>query len=641
MDALLRSRIAVTTAALAALVAACGPPSRRASDGTVIRTVREVEIEGNEALSDERIEDGLATRERTGLIRRRYSDVDAFDLERDRARIEAYYRRHGFFRARVTAVRVNEVGDERADVVFEVAEGPAGKVRVLEIEGAPDHEGLRAGDLRRLSRLRTERRFSYEDFQDSKWRIRDALVAAGYARASVTGTAEVDRTSLDVRIVLRVDPGPANVFGETRVIGTVVVPESSVRARLAWKPGDAFDPRKLAETRRRLLGLGRFSTVRLDLDGPRDRPRADVVVTLTEAPRNELRLGGGIGIDTANYLVRGRAGYKRHGVFDPLNTLSIDLRPAYAFVRGVSDTVSSGFVGEATATLVREDLWVPRLRGTASVAYTQQQLEAFSSLGTRLGLGLARGFLSERLRIGAGWRYLLLKVDVDRLLDDEPATRDRLVGENPYGLGYFEQTVAYDGRDNLLDARRGVYAEVRVEESGPYAASEFRYVKVTPEVRGYLPLGTERLILAARGRLGRTLMGTLPLTQRYYAGGASSQRGFAQRRLSPVVGDVAVEAAGIGGDSLIETNVEARVDVKRLGGEWLGVVFFLDGADAVDTADGGEVDVTNLHWAAGFGLRYNTIVGPIRFDLGFRLNRKDELEPDSSYAFHFSLGEAF
>lgn len=623
---------------LALALAACGPPRTRGADGAVDRYVRKVKVSGNKKLSDDAIESGLSMREPRGWIRRRHARLDRFDLERDRARIVAYYRKRGFFRAKVTGVRIAEVGDHQVDVVFSVVEGPAGVVRQLRIEGAPGDPGPTGADLRAASGVVTGKRFDYQAFQDAKWKLRDRLVAAGYARARVTGTARVDRTSLAVTVELIVDPGPRTVFGTTSVTGNQLVPESSIRARLAWEPGDPFEPRALADTRRRLLSMGRFSTVRIDLEGPRDRPAADVKVSVTEAPRNELRLGGGFGVDKVNWLLRGRAGYKRHGVFDPLNTLSVDLRPAYAIVRGVSEN-SRGLVGEASASLTREDLWIPRLRGTSTIAYTQQELEAYESLGTRLGVGLARGFAAERVRVGVGWGYHVLVLDLVDTLQNNADVRERLGAENnPYVLGFFEQTVAFDGRDNPIDARRGVYAEVRLEESGPYAASEHSYIKLTPELRAYLPLGTTRVVVAARGRLGRTLVGELPLTRRFYAGGASSQRGFAQRRLSPRIADTASgEQVAIGGDGLLETNLEARVDVLRLFGQWMGVVLFADGADATDQT---ELDAGNLHWAAGFGLRYNTIVGPVRFDLGFRLNRRDELD-DDGVAFHLSLGEAF
>jgi len=68
---------------------------------------------------------------------------------------------------------------------------------------------------------------------------------------------------------------------------------------------------------------------------------------------------------------------------------------------------------------------------------------------------------------------------------------------------------------------------------------------------------------------------------------------------------------------------------------------FLDGADV--TSQVSQLDLGNLNWAAGGGLRLFTIVGAIRFDVGYRLNRTGPLEPEpnSHYAFHLSIGEAF
>jgi outer membrane translocation and assembly module TamA len=73
----------------------------------------------------------------------------------------------------------------------------------------------------------------------------------------------------------------------------------------------------------------------------------------------------------------------------------------------------------------------------------------------------------------------------------------------------------------------------------------------------------------------------------------------------------------------------------------VGGVTFLDGGDVVDV--GQHVDLSNLHWATGVGLRLFTIVGAVRADLGYRLNRTEYPNPDpgSHFAFHLSIGEAY
>jgi outer membrane translocation and assembly module TamA len=127
----------------------------------------------------------------------------------------------------------------------------------------------------------------------------------------------------------------------------------------------------------------------------------------------------------------------------------------------------------------------------------------------------------------------------------------------------------------------------------------------------------------------------VPITRRYFAGGPESQRGFGRRQLAPGLGE---ENLRVGGEALFETNVELRLDLFQLFGQWFGIVVFLDGADATERA--GDLDPLDLHWAVGGGLRYRTPVGPIRFDVGVRINRAGELT-DDRWAPHFSLGEAF
>ena len=198
--------------------------------------------------------------------------------------------------------------------------------------------------------------------------------------------------------------------------------------------------------------------------------------------------------------------------------------------------------------------------------------------------------------------------------------------------------VTYDGRDDPLDPRRGFFAELRYEVGQAFGLGA--YSSITPDLRGYVPIFWRRLVLAGRVRFGTAVFAkeTLPISRRYFAGGSESQRGFGRRRLAPFLG---AEALPVGGEALFETSVELRLDLFPLFDQWVGIVAFVDGADATARLD--ELDLLNLHWAVGGGLRYRTPIGPIRIDVGFRLNRRGPGEPDAGklWSLHFSLGEAF
>src|SRR4029079_9431520 len=124
--------------------------------------------------------------------------------------------------------------------------------------------------------------------------------------------------------------------------------------------------------------------------------------------------------------------------------------------------------------------------------------------------------------------------------------------------------------------------------------------------------------------------GDVPVTERYYSGGTGGQRGFADRRLSPLV--CAHDAMDkqhcvvIGGDRLVETGVELRHRIGTVASLPVGANLFLDGANVKRSPQ--QLALSNLYWAAGAGL-WSKVVGDlkIRFDIGFRLNRTDSPDP--------------
>jgi outer membrane protein insertion porin family len=209
--------------------------------------------------------------------------------------------------------------------------------------------------------------------------------------------------------------------------------------------------------------------------------------------------------------------------------------------------------------------------------------------------------------------------------------------DRPNRIGAYEQAVVLDLRDNPATTHEGLYSEVRVIEGTPFAGGDFSFVELVPELRGYVPLGG--VVFAGKARYG-TFIGDAPVTERFVSGGASNHRGFGERKLSPFVTDGSTTIP-IGGTTLVETGVEARIPLTTWRKMGVGTVVFLDGGDVTD--DNSSLSLSRLHWALGGGLRLNTIVGPVRFDLGYRLNRTGPMDPapGSHYAFHFSIGEAF
>jgi translocation and assembly module TamA len=246
-----------------------------------------------------------------------------------------------------------------------------------------------------------------------------------------------------------------------------------------------------------------------------------------------------------------------------------------------------------------------------------------------------------QLKANIGWQFEDFDFrDYSTLMP--PALVDALGLGHHELLGEYQQAISLDLRDNPIEPRLGLYAKVQVNEGTPYALGNLSFVQLEPELRGYLPIGS-KIVLAARGRMG-AFYGDIPVSERYFGGGANDQRGFSERMLSPsLFGELNGNWTSVpyGGGGLFESSFEVRAKLGTIKGFAVGGVAFLDGGDVEETF--GDIDFTHLHWAAGPGLRVFTPIGAVRLDVGFRLDRVGhyEPEPDSDYAFHLSIGEAY
>jgi translocation and assembly module TamA len=285
--------------------------------------------------------------------------------------------------------------------------------------------------------------------------------------------------------------------------------------------------------------------------------------------------------------------------------------------------------------VLRTDLEQPRflhrpsLRGKASLSIERTLEQAYDALGAKLATGV-------------GWQpWSSLSVYATYNLQgyylNGPAISS--VSAAPLTLGcvsqsancfillsYLEQIVSFDKRDSALEPHEGFFASISFQEGGGPLGGDFTYLRILPEVRGYISFGRKDVVtLSARLRAGELFHtgGESAVVTRFFAGGGVSMRGFSDRRLSPLLrapapatqlGTPITLTLPIGGNGLVEGSVEARV---RLSGN-LALALFVDFGQ-VTSGTIGPADLPYLLWAVGIGLRYHTPIGPIRIDIARRL----------------------
>lgn len=591
-----------------------------------------IRIEGNESVSDKELRKGLALRR----VQQQGAAPDPYLVVSDGERIRGEYIRRGFLEVDVRS-RVERRGNATT-VIYTVEEGPRAKTRTM-ITGIPEDEPELVEKIRDALPLEDGEYFSYAPYDAAKEKLLAIVQNAGFAHAELNPHVIVDRTNHVAIIHLDYELGPKARFGEITISGVSGQVADAVRARVAFEAGEQYSAAALAETQRALYDMRRFSIVRVTPDHTRGEV-VDVKITLAYSARNDIALGGGVGTDTATYEIRGRTNYTRIGWPFPLTDFSADFRPAVARLRDGGGTEPRI---RALAKLRRIDLVFPFVTGEVEGGYNFLVWEAYTSYGPIARLGVESPLITDALRLRAGWQLEYQSYrEISPLVD--PLLQVQLGLDRSQRIGQYTQALSLDLRDNPIEPTVGVFAELRVDEGTPFAGGSTEFYRVTPEVRGYAPLpvpGT-RLVVAARARVGR-IWGEAPATELYFSGGASTHRGFGERRLAPtLVGEIDgdLREVPIGGIELVETNVELRSLVARIRNVGIGGVAFLDGGDV---ADRGEIDLGNLHWAAGLGVRVYTAVGAVRADAAYRLNRTGptEPEPGSRWAFHISIGEAF
>jgi outer membrane protein insertion porin family len=620
--------------------------------------LKAIQFEGNKQISDSKLGTGLALRR----VEKRGGAPDPYLVQIDADRIRGEYLRKGFLDIDVRP-RV-ERKDELATVIYTVEEGERAKTQVA-ISGLPSD--VPASDVRAKLPLADNAPFDYEPYDLAKPLLLGVVQDKGYARAKLDASVIADRTTRTATVDLSYTPGPKCKFGNVEIAGATGELAEAVQDRLALAPGQVYSTQAITQTQRNLYGFGRFSTVQVQPDqGTGDT--VGVKVSVTEGARRTVQLGGGFGLDPHGYEVRGRAGYSIAGWPFPLDTASLELRPAYAYVDPPGSYEPRI---RALARLERADLFWTYTKAQIDAGYNYLAVEAYTSYGPLARLGFETPVGTDKLKLRVGWsierldfRNISQLIDPPaRAMDDQSSAIRAAMLETRLGLdktaviGQYLQALVVDLRDNPLETRLGAYGELRASEGTPLAGGAFTYVKLVSDVRGYVPL-IAGAVLAGRARYGGIFAGgdTIPVTERLFSGGATSQRGFGERRLAPHVTGKLYDAGDAmtppkptgsnvtipyGGGGLAEASLEARVPITTIKSMPLGFVTFLDGGDVSEAP--GDLDLGNLHWAVGGGLRLMTVVGPVRLDVGYRLNRKtsSDPEPGSSFAYHLTIGEAF
>ena len=426
------------------------------------------------------------------------------------------------------------------------------------------------------------------------------------------------------------EPGQIAYFGPVEISGNKSVGDDVIRRELAYKPGDLYRRSLVQDTQRRLYGMELFQFANVEPLNQELQP-AEVPTRVTVAEGKHQRVNFGVGYGTEE---KGRVDAEYHHV----NFLG-GARTAGAHVRWSS--LDRG---------VRLEFNQPYLfRPHFSLGAEGQQWRTFTPAYSSTVTG-GKATITHRANQRTSWSVSVTS-ERDSSTISEAALNDPTLRSSLIALGLDPVTGRQDGTlnalgfdlqhstaDSVLDAHRGYQIAVHTEQAGRIVPGTFNYYAASADGRHYLPLGDD-LVVATRAQIGSiNAVGTesinVPFAKKYFLGGSTSVRGWDRFEISPLSSGLP-----IGGDSMLALSAELRAALRgNLGG-----VVFIDAGNV--WAGPYDFDLTDLRYAVGPGLRYQTPIGPIRFDFGWQLNPIPGLlvngKPSRQWRMHFSIGQAF
>ncbi len=687
--------LALGVLALASLTGCYSIPQQRAA----IYGVDVKSVDGSDKIDTGELEEKLATAPSPkflALFRGVVYDYTYFDrgtLQRDLARVEAYCRARGYYEAHARAGRVHYPTRNHVKVELLVEAGEPVKVTRPVIHGVHDLDPkvLRAVKRAVAKQLVPGEPFDEEHFNDAKTDLVRALTDRGHAFAKAESEAAVDLVAHTATIRFDVVAGPAMRFGELDIQGLAGLSPGPLRAVMGMKKGDRYSTQALDDARQAILDLGVFASVEVTPDlesGPRPDGLVPVKITVEPSRLHTVRAGFGIEFDSLRTDIHGLLGWEHRNFLGHLRVFSVETRPGVVlYPLRVNNLVAPEkplFENRFKVELRERGLFNTRATG-----FIRPQLDIYPVLinpnpvpdAPVLGYGELRG------AVGADnvfWRlYAALSQNVQVAYPfSYKGTLDPTL--TTIVISYPELLLQLDLRDDRLHPRKGVLLASGFQVAGGPFLGDAQDVKVQPEVRGYLPLG-KKVVLAGRFGAGflfplnygeavsgnaaslsardRTRDYQITFFRGLFSGGPNSNRGYPSRGISPYgnVGFLTPEAERLrqdanctedcrvptGGFSQWEASAELRVAIS---GPISGATF-CDMADVAPQA--ATLRFSHLHLSCGLGARYDTPVGPVRVDIGYRIPgaqvlgglTPDEKEPPTLFglpiAVAVGIGEAF
>ena len=590
-----------------------------AEDESVVR-ISKVKIEGAKVVTNQQIEQIIGTDFPSIRFWVKKPVFDEEVLKDDMVRIQRLYANNGYYDTKVTYETKYNKDETRVEIKIDIEEGEPVILTDIDLTFEGDLTPEIKKKITDAVPLEVDKTFSPNGYQQTIGVISELLSNRGYPKSEIEGEALVNRREKWARAKFVVKPGLIYKFGVIKVEGNEDVANYIIEREAEFKQCkieneaeiekcETFSLSKVNQTQANIFQLGLFRSVVIDPVFDDEKQLADIAIVVKERKQGSVKIGGGFGTEDK---LRGQVIWTQRNFFGGGRRLELAGKFSFITQRIKTSGIQPFIAGKnselsGTLNFQRDD--VPSFKGRSfltTVALTKEFWEHYS-------------FFSS------------LNVQFSKIVDSATRTPEERSREN-FFLTFINLGLERDTTDNVLNPTRGTVVSTGLESSFTALGSDVNYLKGTIELRGYKKyrniVFAKKFTIGVIQPFGSTQTLDVPIFKRFFAGGSTSMRGFPFQKLGPL--DDSNDP--LGGNSLLVGSFEVRYPIYRD----FGGVTFLDYGNVY--TEEWSFDLADIRYAPGVGLRYDTLIGPVRFDVGYALNPEPGIR---RVQFFISIGQAF
>ncbi len=539
-------------------------------------------------------------------------------LLKDREMIIDFYLNHGFIDVKVSDPIILLSPDRKfVNVIFHIDEGEQYRVGSITVKGDLIFDRLKI--LKNLT-LKEGDVFSRRKLSMDVFNLVEKYKNVGFFFAQVNPVPMIDRKDRIVNIDFVIKKGKPVFVRFIRIKGNTKTRDKVIRRQLLIREGELFNGEKLRESRERVFALGYFDEVNFRVESVKGRDNLiDIVIEVKERPTGTA--SAGIAYSSVDKLV---------------GTLQLSFGNFRGMGQRLTLMAEFGAYKKNYDISFEDPYFLDSNWGMSTSLYNTQHIY------TDYSENLVGGSLGVSYHLTTFTQFFLSYAY--RNVNITTTAQGALSYYNGGKTGSLTASLVYNSKNHPFNTTRGIYTNLSLEYGSKYLGGEYEFLKGIASSSFYFTPVWE-LTFMLHGQIGEGVSLTgerLPFTERFLLGGIYTLRGYdymtvGPRELVPYTTTspfYSTSLVNIGGNKEILFNFELLFPIIKEAG--LKGVLFFDAGNAYSEEE--KFFARELQMGYGFGLRWFSPMGPLRFEWSYPVNPR---EGDRSHIFEFSIGTFF